>query len=318
VQWGYFGLPLKKISAILYLVGWSGFLKEGIFYIKGTSQALSDALCESLRELEGEIIFGHEAVAIHTKGKKVGGITAVNVKSKAKISMKSPVVISNTDPFVLRDFLPLDLHPAIARYLKKAGNLEPSASAIVAYIGLDCTMEKLTGKKFRATAYIQSETESDKIYELQAKGRLKCFQGMQDYGAIDKTLAPEGKTVINVLRNEFMLDWENLTEDRYKARKEKVKREIIEELEKQFKGIGKHIEVFELGTPRTMKRYTSNYKGAYNGFAFSTERIGMGKGGLSTRTPVKGLYLLSAWSGAFSGGFYGSVINGFVIAQQIF
>ncbi len=53
------------------------------------------------------------------------------------------------------------------------------------------------------------------------------------------------------------------------------------------------------------------------GFAYSTERVRMGKGGLSFIAPVPGLYLSSAWVGPTSGGYYGSIATGYTVGQVI-
>ena len=49
---------------------------------------------------------------------------------------------------------------------------------------------------------------------------------------------------------------------------------LINRLEEKFPGIKEHIVVTELGTPRTMERYTNNPKGAVYGYAQSVKQAG--------------------------------------------
>jgi phytoene dehydrogenase-like protein len=92
---------------------------------------------------------------------------------------------------------------------------------------------------------------------------------------------------------------------------------LLDAVEAYIPGFKDHIEAIEVGTPRTMERYTSNYQGAFNGFAYTTKRVGMGKGGVAIKSPLKGLYVSSAWVGAISGGYSGCIATGFMASQTI-
>jgi prolycopene isomerase len=67
------------------------------------------------------------------------------------------------------------------------------------------------------------------------------------------------------------------------------------------------IAVKEAGTPLTNIRYTSNTDGAIYGFEQSLDNSFMSR--ISNRTPVKGLYLASAW-GEPGGGYTGVLMSG--------
>ena len=64
------------------------------------------------------------------------------------------------------------------------------------------------------------------------------------------------------------------------------------------------IEVMEIGTPLTNIRYTGNYHGAIYGYNRQGARMNL----LDVRTPVKGLYLASAWS--HGGGYTPAMLAG--------
>jgi phytoene dehydrogenase-like protein len=62
-------------------------------------------------------------------------------------------------------------------------------------------------------------------------------------------------------------DWKNLREIEYKAKKVDVAKIYIEKLDKLIPGIKDQIEYYEVGTPKTIERYTLNLKGTAYGFS---------------------------------------------------
>lgn len=311
IKCGYFGGSPNQLSAILYLIGFGSFLKEGIFYIKGTSQALSNAFVSRLKELGGEIILGEGVEKIIVEGNK-----AVGVKSK-NYEFRAPVIISNASPKItLEKLLPgKDLCPD---YIKSIEKLEPSCSAFVVYLGLDCPLAKLTkdSNNFHSRVFLDNKSW-DEIYQDIREDKGVGFDGLTDYGFIDPSLAPAGKTAIAIIRIEYFKNWVNLSREEYLKKKAKVQEDILSAVETYIPGFRSHIEVLDAATPLTMQRYTSNDEGAFDGFLCNPQRVGLCKGGLSLKTPVKGLYLSSAWIESMSGGFYGCILYGYLVAKQI-
>lgn len=86
----------------------------------------------------------------------------------------------------------------------------------------------------------------------------------------DPTLAPPGKTCVNVMLESYGYEyWTNLREknrDKYKEEKQKIAGRIIEELEKKIGNIKDKVEVIDVATPATFKRYTNNWRGSYEGW----------------------------------------------------
>ncbi len=320
IQWGYYGLPLNRISTILYLLGWGGFLKSGMYYIKGTSQALSNAFVERLEELDGRILLRQRAEEIAVESGRVTGVTSRTVKKDGTGEyhhFKAPVIISNANPFdTYGKMMKEGLVPSAL--LKGMEKMEKSISATCVYVGLDCPLSNLTGEDAHSVAYIDSESiDFDAVFNEKSSGRASGFDGYTDHGSLDNDLAPPGKTSLVIIRGDFMKGWRGLSADEYQKKKAEVTEEILTEMERRVPGFRSHIEVMETATPLTMERYTSNPDGSYNGFAYTPERVGMGVGGIDMQSTVKGLYLSNAWTGAMSGGFYGCILNGFTAANAI-
>ncbi len=84
----------------------------------------------------------------------------------------------------------------------------------------------------------------------------------------DPTLAPAGGTVLKVLIHSDYAWWAALSQEpeRYAAEKERIADQILAALEKRFPGLSTQVEVRDVATPVTFERYTSNWKGAYQGW----------------------------------------------------
>jgi len=84
----------------------------------------------------------------------------------------------------------------------------------------------------------------------------------------DNTLAPEGKTVINVMFDSDYNYWKSLAENRatYEKKKDEIVRLVIELLEQRFPGITPLVEVTDVATPLTFEHYTGNWKGSFEGW----------------------------------------------------
>ena len=96
----------------------------------------------------------------------------------------------------------------------------------------------------------------------------------------DPTLAPEGKTVITVwiLTREYEY-WDNLKKTdpkQYEAEKDRIAEEVLELLEKRFGDVRSKVEMTDVCTPATFMRYTSNWKGSFEGWLW-TPKIGLGR-----------------------------------------
>ena len=80
----------------------------------------------------------------------------------------------------------------------------------------------------------------------------------------DETLSPSGKYVIKVLFGTKMAYWHQLKQDdvnQYKAEKQNIADVVIRCLEKRFPGLAEEIEMIDVATPSTIKRYTGNWQG---------------------------------------------------------
>jgi phytoene dehydrogenase-like protein len=84
----------------------------------------------------------------------------------------------------------------------------------------------------------------------------------------DKTLCPEGKSVVTTIITSDYEYWDILSQDRksYKAEKENIAATFIKIFENRFPQARGKDEVFDVATPMTYSRYTGAWKGAYMGW----------------------------------------------------
>ncbi|MCI5139131.1 MAG: hypothetical protein D3922_12115 [Candidatus Electrothrix sp. AR1] len=135
-----------------------------------------------------------------------------------------------------------------------------------------------------------------------------------DYSQIDSDLAPTGKSVGAVCLADYFTDWAGLSEEDYKKKKDEVAHIFFRRLERLIPGIMSEIECYEVGTPKTIQKYTLNPEGAVYGFAQLPSQAGIFR--VPNRSPIKNLYFASAWANP-GGGFTGAIVSGWFCANEV-
>lgn len=130
----------------------------------------------------------------------------------------------------------------------------------------------------------------------------------------DPTLAPKGKTTITVMFDSNYAYWEKLHKDlkAYKAEKAEIARLVIEALDKRFPGLAAQVEVTDVSTPITFKRYTGNWQGSFEGWMITpkTMMLRMKK----TLPGLDAFYMIGQWIQP-GGGLPTGAITGRHVAQ---
>jgi phytoene dehydrogenase-like protein len=305
--WWYFGLPPSRVAALLYSVPSANYFEHGGGNIKGTSQALSDALADI-------IIGNHGRVILNTEIKK---ILMENDKAEAVLTDQGEIfyadlIISNVG--AKNTFLKLlDSEQVKKRYIRKVDNQELSLSAIQLYLGLDCDPRQLGMKDHSFTVFYSYDHDENYQYILNGEYDKTLFS-CSNYSYFDDTNCPKGKGILNVFSLDHINNWKDLSESEYLKKKKEVTEIIIKKVEKHIPDLSKHIVVKELGTPKTMFRYSLNPEGSIYGPSQITEQSGMNR--LQPFTPVKGLFIVG--SSIYPGGGYPSTISsGYKTAKMI-
>jgi phytoene dehydrogenase-like protein len=113
----------------------------------------------------------------------------------------------------------------------------------------------------------------------------------------DPTLAPEGKSIVELMFPSNHPYWKRLSEEpeRYDAEKKDIAIKVIDQLEKRFPGIAEQVEAVDVATPLTYERYTGNWQGSMEGWLPTTKTGLMGKGMDKTLPGLDHFYMVGQW-----------------------
>ncbi len=309
----YWGDDPYTLSMFYFGLPFSGFIENGGHFIKGGSQELSDYLANYINSHGGEVLLGKKAEKILTKN---GRVVAVSFRDSIHHSSE-PVTIA-CDNVIANCAIPLVPamldEPHASSLQHKISSMRNSCSLLSIYLGFNTDI-KTFGVKHYSNVFpgVGVETLKDVKKNFSDDWSKRSFIFV-DYGQIDAQLAPSGKSVGAICTVDYLKNWEGLSHEDYKIQKEKVARILLNRLEKQFPGIRDCIEYYEVATPKTIQRYTSNPGGSVYGYAQSIDQTGMKR--LRNNFSIPNLYFASAW--AFpGGGFEGTITGGFLAALQM-
>jgi all-trans-retinol 13,14-reductase len=305
-QWGYYGLPPSRLSCFYYAMPFMAYLTYGGFYPRGRSQTISTALA---RYIEGH----GGAVRLNTRVERilVQGGAATGVTTADGTTFSGRAVVSNADPFTTFQRMIPD-QSALAAYEAAWQRYSVSLSCFQVFLGLK---EDLVGRLGLTDSeiFINSGYDPEADYARSLAGDVEHGGvGVSLYDALYRGYSPPGKNTVNLLVLQGYEPWERFEADYLAGRKteyNRAKRRMAEVLirkteEKLLPGLSGAIEVMEIGTPLTNRRYTGHQRGAIYGWDQTVNNSGSTRVG--HETPIRNLYLAGAWSRPGHG--YGAVI----------
>ncbi|MEW5734820.1 MAG: NAD(P)/FAD-dependent oxidoreductase [Thermodesulfobacteriota bacterium] len=303
--WPYYGLPPSRLSANYFITPAGDYMQNGAFYIKNRSQDLSDALASVIEENGGTILFNTEADAIEVSNNAVSGVRAGQDRFPARAVVSNASALTTFTRLLPEGALP-------ERYMRKISSYPVSLSSFIVWLGLNRDI---------------TETLKDyEIFLLSGRGAAADYQAYKDgdienmsflvavYDNAYKGFSRSGTTTLSIVVLTGWEPWKRFFED-YKAdRKEEYHKEkkrwtdiLINRAEKALiPGLSGMIETMDSATPLTNWRYTANPQGAIYGFDHNLSNDFITR--IDNRTPLKGLYLSSAWGNPGAG--YGGTMAG--------
>jgi phytoene dehydrogenase-like protein len=120
--------------------------------------------------------------------------------------------------------------------------------------------------------------------------------------SFDPTMAPPGKSAVEVWYPTRYDYWESLyrDRDRYKDEKKRIADLTIAELDKRWSGFGSQVEVVDVPTPMTYVRYTGNWKGSPDGWYITTDNM-MKRSVLRFLPGLSSFGMVGQWTAPFTG-----------------
>ncbi len=307
---GYFHDNPYTLSLSYYSVAQGSYFAGGGNFIKGGSQKLSNYLSEFIKINGGEVLLKNTVSKIITKENKAVGVVyhKTNNETETKNAFSDEIIANAAIPNIAKYMLPKEFGKNLQNEIAKR---KPGASLLTIYFGFNTPLKNIGSKYYSTFIYDDSvKSQADILKNNQSDFDKRSFTFV-DYSQIDSALAPKGKSTGAVCCIDYTFDWDNLDKKKYKAKKEKVARIFIERLEKLIPGFKNAIEYYEVGTSKTVERYTLNPQGAVYGFAQTPENVILKK-----IKSIENLHFASAWTKT-GGGFSGAIFSGYLCAFDI-
>jgi phytoene dehydrogenase-like protein len=294
-----------------FVVIQGSYLLGGGAYIKGGSQMLSNCLAEVIREEGGETLSGCEAVAIELgPNGEAAGVRYRSVKEGAESIALAPLIFANAAPPVIEGLLPAGQREAFMEPFRGRPlsislcsatfglNTKPSAFGITSYSTLVIPewMKRLSD--FKDNAALLGEMPGDRLPAL----------AVVDYSQIDSGLAQSGVFPLNLVCADRLDNWQGLSDDAYRQKKDAWLGAFIDRLEAEWPGIADAIVEKTVATARTMHDHLNTPGGAVYGFELVPPEHTPKGMPMTFATAIKGLWLASAYAGF--GGFAGAIASG--------
>jgi len=307
---GYFHDDPYSLSLRYFAMAESAYFNGRANFIKGGSQELSNKMVEIIRANGGKVLLNHRVSSVLCEGDRIIGVKFINVLPGNHVEAEA-----RAEKFIANAAL-----PRVAEMIQsdKAKDLENElsgqaigASLLTVYFGFSKSLKELGHTHYSTFVFDDSITSQKDIAENNRSGFDTRSFTFVDYSQVDAALAPPGKSVGAVCCIDYLDDWTSLSKEEYRARKKEAAEAFTRRLEKIIPGCSEYMEHVEVGTAKTVQRYTLNPQGAVYGFAQHPNRKFTDSLKFFTN-----LYTASAW-GKFGGGFSGAIFSGYMTATDI-
>ena len=294
---GYYHDTIAKLSFLYHAIAQHSYYEGGGWYIKGGSGRLSAYLASIIRENGGEVITKAEVIGI-------GQDNIVYRHKKEEKEMAHEILISNLSPSCTYKLANIDYEE----------EKEIGTSLLTVYLGFKNNLKSVYGKRAYST-FLFNGISSMEAYDKKIDGPIGQ-RGIVfvDYSQIDSGLTTDTSKSFGVICTiDHIRDWESLSMEAYKAKKDALLEDYLIRLEKVYPNIKEHIEFSEIGTAKTMQRYLKTPEGTAYGFAPTHTQF--------FRVPeVKSkkrdnLYFVGAW--IIGGGFTPAILSGDLCASEV-
>jgi prolycopene isomerase len=286
---GYFGLGPSKINALFYAIATGEYVVHGGQYYKTRSQDLSYTLARVIEDHHGRIHYRKRVENILFD--KQHGIKAVKDSQNNRYPAKA-VIANCSVPAMFDSMLPTSMIPP--GYKEKLARRSCSLSSFIVWLGLNSDIKKHV-KEYNIKLY-QNSLGLGQTHSL-SKDLADSDIAVNFYDNLFHGYSKPGTSTMTMMTLSEFEPWKRFQADyfkgnktAYRKEKQRIAERFIEKVESRLvPGLKNKIEVMEIGTPLTNMRYTNNTNGAIYGYDRDMQH-------LNAKTPIKGLYLASAWS----------------------
>jgi phytoene dehydrogenase-like protein len=307
---GYFHDDPYSLSLRYFSMAESAYFHGRANFIQGGSQQLSDKLVSIIRAHGGKVLLNHRVTSIDADEGRIRSVRFINT-----LPGDHSLVEAKAEDFIANAALPLIsemIHvPAGKKLSEEIAGQPLGASLLTVYYGFSTSLKAL-GHNHYSTFVFDGSVKTQK--DIKANNRADFSRRgftFVDYSQVDSRLAPEGKSVGAICCIDYLDDWKDLSKQEYRVKKQLAGEQLTDRLEQLIPGCRNHIAHMEVGTSKTVQRYTLNPNGAVYGFAQVPDRPH-----LSSLDTIENLHVASAW-GKFGGGFSGAIFSGYMTAVDL-
>lgn len=310
----YYGDDPYQVSLYFFAVSQASLLQGGGYFIQGGSQKLSDHLVSVIRENGGQVLLGKMVHRILMAEEKACGVGFTDLFNPhwGSTEVYADSIIANTALPLVTNLLPENLKSSFSKTLPTS---QPSSSLLCIYMGFRKPLKTL-GVENYFTYFVGDNVVSLDDLQKNLKGTWsqKSFS-LIDYSQIDAKLAPPNKSVAILCTTDHWSEWENLDAGSYAKKKEAIAQNFFQRLESIYPNILDELEYYQVGTAKTIEKFTKNPQGSAYGFYPGV--LQAAKPQTHYATSIQGLFAASAWTFP-GGGFTNVLIAGYGCAQQVF
>jgi len=304
--WGFYGLPLSRLSFMLFTAGNASYFEYGPYHIKGTSQALSNAFVDAIEEKGGRVHMRNGVSRINVSDGKVTGVV-----DEQGESYEADHIVCNANPFhCCYDLMGRENVPTT--YLKALAAGHIAMSTFNVYMGLDCPAEALglTEHEF----FVNDSYDLDEQYRSMFRIEKQKYWVITTYNTTDAEFSPPGTSVVVITTLQDYGAWSRVPPSEYVGTKNRMAAEMIDAADEIVPGLKDHIAVLEVSTPVTNMRYTGNPGGSILGFDYDLTHSPLFR--LGNKGPLEGLYFANAWVRT-GGGFEPCMVSGYMAYREV-
>ena len=302
---GYLGMPVDRVPflalAALYARG------EGTCYVKGGSQAMSNALADEFLASGGIIKFNTSVERILVEDGLVTGV----MTDGGEVFRTGTVLCNANKINVYVDMIEEQHVPeSVFADLRVS---TPSMSSFGLFIGLDCTAEDAGIKN--ATSFMAAPLNTPRMRYDVGLHQTSVIPGgyMSCYNVDEPDSSPKGTSILTILSSQTADSWINLPPEKYHEAKMEYASKLLDFLYQFYPNIRGHIEEMEAFTPLTLMRYIHSPGGCIYGVDAYFKDLLANK--MQAGSPIKGLYFCGA--SLLFGGFNSTLMSGHTAAKLI-
>lgn len=274
-QWPYAGISPDQGGNLFMFMMFVVHYLEGSHYVKGGFSALADAIASVIKDKGGNVITRQRVTEI-----KMDGYKAKHVITAKGEEYTGDIIVSNITPYLLHDEI-LEPSARAKRFQRRLKNLEPSASCVIAYLGMNSSFDDIIPHNI--TFWYESKDHAS-IYNNFHNNKKDHIDHLISLKTMDEGEDPT-LTLMNFVEMSYSNNW--------KSDKMKISDMMLDKAEKLYPGIKDKINLIEVGSPSTFERYTLNTNGSIYGFE-STKTI-YGEMKLPINTHIDNLYQVGHW-----------------------